>query len=191
MGKALIIKNANFQANALGQIETSTTGDFVGVQSSINLTASQNKIGRFMDYNASTSTKRVMLLDNNSGLLYVPSGGTVKISGLSGLCLDFACFDRDHNYMEWRMTASHMGYQDGVYLDFDDYTEGTLVYTYLVTTGYKENGNRAYMVTDGSVDEFTMTNNYDGEWFIFCIKRDDDTTVHPADVSLSYEVITE
>ena len=78
-----------------------------------------------------------------------------------------------------------------VYLNFNDYTEGTLVYTYLVTTGYKENGNRAYMVTDGSVDEFTMTNNYDGEWFIFCIKRDDDTTVHPADVSLSYEVTTE
>lgn len=188
MGKALIIKNANFQANALGQIERSVSGGFTAIQSSSFLTTSKNKIGRYMDYNSSTSAKRLTLLNKEGGLLYVPKGATLTIRGLSDLCLDFACFDRDHDYRDWRMISNGTGYQDGVLTDFSGKEEGTLTYAYLITTGYQENNNTAYAVHDGLTDFFTMVNNFDGEWFQFLVKNAENTSIDPSDVNISYEV---
>ena len=192
MGKSLVIKNADFSANKCGTIATSRSGSFLMLQSGLQLATTKNTHGRWAPTTAfSNYSKRITFCDADYIPLFVPKGATCVISGIMGLKLDYACFDRKHDIRKWEYYAGNKVYQDGVPYNLTEYSDGEVLYEYLVTSGMRQNGgssSSAYLVTDGTVDSYTFTNNLDGEWFVFCAKDASNGAIEASDFEIGFEV---
>lgn len=182
MGKSLIIKGADFSANAVGQAGSVISGTFFLNNHTINIIKGNASEGRVQLPNHDGGA-RMGIYGADYRLVNVPKGKKIKITGIKDLCLDYIVYSKDHYVPDFGYNGSSYYMQDGVR------KEGTVTekHPYYIKTF--SDGGSYFSLTNGSQDSVTFENNTNGEWFCFASKNTSNSAIDVNSYNIKYFIM--